>query len=358
MKTLAVELAHGRGYPVLVGAGALREAGAHAAAVSALITNPTVYDLYGEAVLQSLAKSGKRAFVLKIPDGEAHKNMHTLNELLDAMLAQQLGRDGGVIALGGGVVGDVAGFAAAVYMRGIALLQIPTTLLAQVDAAVGGKTGVNHASGKNLLGAFHQPRAVLADTETLASLPPREYRAGLAEVVKYGLLGDAAFFERLEAQVTALQKGAPAVLEEVIATSVQAKARIVAADETERSGQRALLNLGHTFAHAAEAAGGYGNWLHGEAVAFGLVAAAKLSEKVCGFAAAETARIRALLAELELPVHAPAHAAPADLLAAMAMDKKNADGEKRFILMRRIGDAFIGTAPDAAVREVLEDMQQ
>lgn len=357
MKTLRVELAHGRGYPVLVGDGALQQVAEFAPAHSILITDGKVGGLYGEALLHNLQQSGKQVVMLQMQDGEAHKNMDTLQHLLDGMLAQQLGRDGGVLALGGGVVGDVAGFAAAVYMRGIALVQIPTTLLAQVDAAIGGKTGINHPSGKNLIGAFHQPRAVLADTATLATLQAREYHAGLAEVVKYGLLGDAEFFAALEAKQSALLQRESGVLEEVIAASAQAKADIVAADETERRGKRALLNLGHTFAHAAETVCGYGTWLHGEAVAFGLVAAAKLSVKICDFPAAEVARIRALLAALQLPVHAPAQTSPAALLAAMAMDKKNEDGGKRFILMRRIGDAFLGSAPDAAVLEVLEDMQ-
>ena len=358
MTPIRVELSGGRGYPVLVGSGVLQQAAQYAAARNVVITNPTVQAHYGDALLDVLRQDGKEAFVLVMEDGEVHKNMHTLQQLLDDMLAQQLGRDGGVIALGGGVVGDVAGFAAAVYMRGIALLQIPTTLLAQVDAAIGGKTGVNHPHGKNLIGAFHQPCAVLADINTLATLPAREYRAGLAEVVKYGLLGDAALFARLEAQQAALLRGDdPALLEEIIALSAQIKADIVAADETEHSGKRALLNLGHTFAHAAEAVGGYGEWLHGEAVAFGLVAAARLSEKTNGFAAADTARIRNLLTALQLPVCAPPALSSDTLLAAMGLDKKNIGGQKRFILMREVGDAYVGEAPDNAVREVLEELR-
>lgn len=357
---IKVQLGGGRGYPVIVGSGVLAQAAQYAAPRNVIITNPTVRALYADALMDALRGGGREGVILTIGDGEAHKNMNTLQQLLDDMLALPLGRDDGVIALGGGVVGDVAGFAAAVYMRGISLLQIPTTLLAQVDAAIGGKTGVNHPGGKNLIGAFHQPRAVLADINTLATLPARERRAGLAEVVKYGLLGDAAFFARLEAQPDALQNGDAAALEEVIAASARHKAAIVSADETEHSGQRALLNLGHTFAHAAEAVCGYGEWLHGEAVSFGLVAAARLSEKITGFAAADTARIIALLTALRLPVRAPAGAAVDELLAAMGVDKKNKGGQKRFILMRGIGDAYqsdLGEAPDRAVREVLEDLQ-
>ena len=357
MKSISVRLSGGRTYPVQVGSGALAQVAHHAADVNAVITNATVHALYGEQLLNALRQGGKAAFVLTMPDGEAHKNMHTLQTLLDGMLAKKMGRDGGVIALGGGVVGDVAGFAAAVYMRGIPIVQIPTTLLAQADAAIGGKTGVNHTSGKNLIGAFHQPRAVLADSDVLRSLPPREYRAGLAEVIKYGLLGNADFFSFLEKHRQAIAAGEATVLEDIISASVQMKADIVTADEEERSGQRALLNLGHTFAHAAEAVISYDGWLHGEAVAFGLVAAAKLSEKICGFAPADTARIIALLADWELPVRTPDSATPDALQAAMGIDKKKSGGKQRFILMHAIGSAFVGNAADAAVREVLEDMQ-
>lgn len=358
MKTITVNLAGGRGYPVLVGSGILAaQAAQHAAPVNILITHPPLYDLYGKTLQAQLEAAGKKVFALTVPDGEASKSMPALQDLLGDMLATGMGRDGCVIALGGGVIGDLAGFAAAVYMRGVPAVQLPTTLLAQVDAAIGGKTGVNHAAGKNLIGAFHQPRAVIADTAVLASLPPREYRAGLAEVVKYGLLGDAEFFAYLEDSSGAIGSRDADALQHIIGTSAQMKADIVAADETEQSGRRALLNLGHTFAHALEAVCGYGALLHGEAVAIGLVAAAALSEKICGFSAADTARIRKLLAALQLPTQAPENIPPARLLEAMGMDKKNSGGEKRFILMRRIGEAFVGAAPDRAVLQTLEELQ-
>ena len=356
MKTITVGLAHNRGYPVLVGGDALTRAAHYAADVNALITNPTIGDLYTTPLLAALESAGKKAVMLTVPDGEEHKNLTTLERLLDEMVAASLGRDGGVIALGGGVICDLAGFAAAVYMRGIPVLQIPTTLLAQVDAAIGGKTGVNHPRGKNLLGAFHQPCAVIADTAVLASLPPREYRAGLAEIVKYGLLGDADFFAFLEQQHDAIRRRAPDILEQLICTSVQTKAAIVAADETEQSGRRALLNLGHTFAHAIETISGYGVYLHGEAVAIGLVMAARLSQQVSGFSAADNDRLAALLTALDLPTRLTGSITAAELLTAMTVDKKNVAGHKRFILLRRIGDAYLDSATDAQVMTILEDM--
>ncbi|MCH9757985.1 MAG: 3-dehydroquinate synthase [Proteobacteria bacterium] len=357
MHTITVNLSANRAYPVLIGNDVLAQTANYAAPVNAVITNQTIYDLYGERLNKILKDAGKKANFILIADGEQHKDIHSLQTILDQMFACQLRRDSGVIALGGGVIGDLAGFAAAVYMRGVAVVQVPTTLLAQVDAAIGGKTGINHSSGKNLIGAFHQPRAVIADTSTLASLPAREYSAGLAEVVKYGLLGDAKFFSFLEQQQQAIVAQDSETLEQIISTSAQSKATIVAADETEQSGQRALLNLGHTFAHAAEAVCGYGEWKHGEAVAFGLVAAAKLSEKICDFAASDTARIIALLTALKLPTHAPKNVTAAQLLTAMGLDKKNVTGGKRFILMRGIGDAFMGEADNALVLQILEGMQ-
>lgn len=356
MKTITVDLA-ARAYPIFIGNGALAQAGRFAAPVNAIITTPAVGKLYGEQLLTPLQQDGKTAFMLTVPDGETSKSLDCLQRLLDDMFAKKMGRDSAVFSLGGGVIGDLGGFAAAIYMRGIAVVQVPTTLLAQVDAAIGGKTGINHPSGKNLIGAFHQPRAVLADLSTLESLPTREYCAGLAEVVKYGLLADGDFFTYLEDNRDAIMKREAAALETIISRSAQIKADIVAADETEHGGRRALLNLGHTFAHAAETVCGYGQWLHGEAVAFGLVAAAALSVAAGGFTADERARIEQLLTDLQLPIRLPSGSTPTALLAAMAIDKKNVAGHKRFILMHRIGDAFITTADNEGVLSVLEAMQ-
>lgn len=366
MKTLTVPLSASRAYPVLIGAGAVTRAAAYAPPHCAIVTSDRIRTAAAAPLAQlrhALAQADKKHFVLELPDGESHKNMHSLNRLIDGLTEHRLGRDGGVIAYGGGVIGDVAGFAAAVYMRGVAFLQIPTTLLAMVDSAIGGKTGVNHPGGKNLIGAFHQPCAVLADPTLLATLPPREYRAGLAEIVKYGLIGDAEFFNALHARYLPPASAAPPPPDDLqwqqilIEASVQAKATLVAADETEQNGARALLNLGHTFAHAIETACGYGAWRHGEAVAAGLVAAAKLSEKITAFPARDTARIRALLAAMGLPTRPPSDIAADTLLAAMTMDKKNAGGKKRFILMTAIGAATMADASDAAVRQTLNELQ-
>ena len=345
-------------YPVFVGESILARVTAVAEAQSVLVSNDTVFGRYGGTLVAGLERAGKRVETVRVADGEVHKNMETLSRVLDAMAAAGLRRDGGVIALGGGVVGDLAGFAAAVYMRGVGLIQVPTTLLAQVDAAVGGKTGVNHSRGKNLVGAFHQPKAVVCDVRTLDSLPEREYRAGLAEVVKYGLLGDAEFFAMLEGRWREVVARDSAVLVDLIARCVGIKADIVAADERETGGRRALLNLGHTFAHALETVTGYGELLHGEAVAMGLLAAARLSARVGGFAEADVSRLAGLLGRLGLPMR-PATAVPVeDLWRAMAMDKKHATDRRRFVLLLRVGEAYVDEGVDASsVREVLEGWQ-
>ncbi|MBE8158460.1 MAG: 3-dehydroquinate synthase [Betaproteobacteria bacterium] len=274
-------------------------------------------------------------------DGEMLKDWKTLEFVLEKLAYKKIRRNSTIVAVGGGVIGDLAGFAAAIYMRGVRLIQVPTTLLAQVDSAIGGKTGINHRWGKNLIGAFHQPAAVVCDTNFLKTLPEKEYRSGLAEVVKYGLLGDAEFFAWLEKNAAALMDykttGNPAV-QNAIVRSVKMKAEIVGEDERETSGKRALLNLGHTFAHALENAAGYGEWLHGEAVAVGLVAVAKLSEKIAKFPAADTKRIIALLKEFNLPISFSGME-PDKILSAMRMDKKFTARDKRFVLMNSIGNA-------------------
>jgi 3-dehydroquinate synthase len=263
--------------------------------------------------------------------------MTTIGRVLDGLVAARAGRDAVVVALGGGVVGDIAGFAAAIYQRGIDFIQLPTTLLAQVDSSVGGKTGVNHPGGKNLIGAFHQPRLVLADTETLATLPPREYAAGLAEVVKYGLIADAPFFAWLEAHATALLAREPAAVVAAIRRCCELKAAIVGEDEREAD-RRALLNLGHTFGHAIEVRAGYGAWLHGEAVATGMAMAARFSARLGRLDAAVPARLDALLARLGLPVQAPGDD-PEAFITAMNMDKKVLAGRLRLVLLDAIGAA-------------------
>ena len=277
--------------------------------------------------------------MLLIPDGETHKNWNTLHDLVTRLLEMQAERSTTLVALGGGVVGDVAGFAAAIYQRGMRFVQIPTTLLAQVDSSVGGKTAVNHPLGKNMIGAFHQPDAVLIDIDCLATLPARELAAGLAEVVKYGAIRDAAFFAWLESHLDRLLAREPAALEEAVAVSCRIKAGIVAADERE-TGERALLNFGHTFGHAIEAAQGYGNWLHGEAVAAGMVIAARLSQRRGMLPAGDAERLVDLLRRSGLPVAAPSLPL-ARWMSLMAQDKKVAEGAIRFILLEALGWAVI-----------------
>ena len=338
--TLTVELGR-RSYPIQIGHGLLSERdliGRHVPARDVLIvSNTTVAPLYLDALEGALRP--RRTVATLLPDGESYKTLDTVARILDVLVANRFGRDCVVVALGGGVVGDMAGFAASVYQRGVAFVQVPTTLLAQVDSAVGGKTGVNHPGGKNLIGAFHQPVAVLADTATLATLPPRELRAGLAEVVKYGLIRDAAFFDWLESHAEALLAGDRDALAHVILRSCQIKAEIVGRDELEH-GERALLNFGHTFGHAIESATGYGRWLHGEAVAAGMVMAARMSRESGWIDAASLARITALIERMGLPTRL-AEVSAQTMLQGMRMDKKVLDGQIRLVLLRAIGDAFV-----------------
>jgi 3-dehydroquinate synthase len=317
-----------------------------------IVTDSNVGPLYGARLQQAVGLPD--CPIWQMPAGETEKTLARFSELLNAMAAQGLGRDGTVLALGGGVVGDLAGFAAACYMRGIAFIQIPTSLLAMVDSSVGGKTAVDLPAGKNLAGAFHQPKAVWIDTAVLHTLPEREYRAGLAEVVKYGAIADPVFFSWLESQAGALSAKSPDALAYAISHCCAQKAGVVARDETEQ-GERALLNFGHTFGHALEVLGDYGTLVHGEAVAIGMVLAAEYSA-YCGLApAADAERLRTLLQGFGLPTALPAGILIPRLLATMRLDKKTLAGQLRLILWRGIGQAFIASAVDeASLRDFLE----
>ena len=353
--TLRIELGE-RSYPVLIGEGLLADPGQVAQHVAArdvlIVTNATVEPLYLDALTAGLA--GKRVRSVTLPDGEQFKTLEVLQRVFDALVEARLNRDGCIVALGGGVVGDLAGFAAATYQRGIDFVQVPTTLLAQVDSSVGGKTGVNHPGGKNLIGAFHQPRAVLADLGTLRTLPPRELRAGLAEVIKYGLIVDEQFLDWLERNLDALLALDTAAMAYAVRRSCEIKAQIVAADEREH-GQRALLNLGHTFGHAIETAAGYGSWLHGEAVATGMLLAADLSRNLGWLREADVTRVRRLLERAGLPVAAPGIGA-SRALELMGMDKKVLQGRIRLVLLRRLGEAVVsGDYPVETLQRTLRE---
>jgi 3-dehydroquinate synthase len=342
-QTLTVELG-ARSYPIIIGESLLADGydlSRHLPSSHCLVvTNETVGPLYLDVLKRCLGDVTPQA--LSLPDGESWKTVDAVNRILDALVEGKSPRDSAIVALGGGVVGDIAGFAAACYMRGIAFIQVPTTLLAQVDSSVGGKTGVNHPGGKNLIGAFHQPRAVIIDTTTLDTLPEREYAAGLAEVIKYGAIIDADFFAWLEDNISALAARDKAALADAIRRSCEIKADVVAADERE-AGQRALLNFGHTFGHAIENTMGYGEWLHGEAVAAGMVMAARLS----GLDDADIDRLTRLLASAGLPT-SPPKAGAAALKDAMQLDKKAFEGGLRFVLLNAIGAACVTSDYDAA----------
>ena len=342
LRTLTVGLGD-RSYPIHIGPGLLSRADLLAPHLAsrraAVITNTTVAPLYAEGVERTIAACGATSFRIEIPDGEAHKRWETLDRVHGELLAAQADRKTVIVALGGGVVGDLAGFAAATYQRGVPFIQVPTTLLAQVDSSVGGKTGVNHPLGKNMIGAFHQPQAVLADTATLDTLPDRELAAGLAEVVKYGALGDLAFLGWLEENMDRLRARDPDALSRAILRSCEIKARIVALDERE-AGPRALLNLGHTFGHAIETLEGYGSWLHGEAVAAGMVMAARFSARLGRAPSSDADRLEALLRRAGLPV-APPERPAREWLDAMGRDKKNESGRITLILLDRLGDAAV-----------------
>jgi len=344
--TLNVELGE-RAYPITIGPGLLADPAALVRHVggrkAAIVTNTTVAPLYLEQVAAPLRAAGKEVVSIVLPDGEEHKQWGSLMAVFDALLANKCDRKTTLVALGGGVIGDLTGYAAASYMRGVPFVQIPTTLLSQVDSSVGGKTGINHPLGKNMIGAFYQPRAVLADTATLDTLPPRELAAGLAEVIKHGAILDAEFFDWIESNIHALVARAPRALAHAIARSCEIKADVVRKDERE-GGLRAVLNFGHTFGHAIEAGLGYGAWLHGEAVGCGMVMAADLSRRLGLVDDASFARLRALVQAAGLPVVAP-DLGTARWIELMEVDKKNEGGAIKFILLKPLGSPSIASVP-------------
>ena len=341
MQTLYVELGERR-YPIFIGSDldpkALLEPYIHGRQVM-IVSNETVAPLYLARYVVAIEALGKTVATCILPDGEKYKNIEHLNLIFDALLASGFNRDCTVLALGGGVIGDMAGFASACFQRGVYFIQVPTTLLSQVDSSVGGKTGINHPLGKNMIGAFQQPQVVLADMSQLKTLPSRELSAGLAEVIKYALLGDADFLTWLEQHMDALVQGDEAALAEAVYRSCAHKARIVANDEKEQ-GERALLNLGHTFGHAIESYLGYGEWLHGEAVATGMVMAADLSQRMGWINAEDLARTKNIIQRANLPIVCPQIPLD-DFLAYMAHDKKVLNGQLRLVLMQAVGQAII-----------------
>jgi 3-dehydroquinate synthase len=358
VRTVDVSLGS-RSYPIFIGEKILSGLGGHCARLRlgercAVISDKNVAPLYGKAALASLRKAGFDPVLITVPAGESSKSLKMTQFCCDQLAGHRLERKSFIVALGGGVIGDLAGFVASAYLRGIAFVQAPTTLLAQVDSSVGGKVGVNLEAGKNLVGAFYQPRFVLCDLAALRTLPLREFRAGLAEVIKYGIISDAALFARLERDLPLLLNLDGGVLAGVVARCCELKAEVVRLDETE-TGPRAILNFGHTIGHAIEAISGYGKYLHGEAIAIGQVAAAKLSVRAAGLPAAEAARIETLLARAGLPVSIKlSPAQQTRLLAAMLLDKKVSGGEIRFVLARRIGQVEPGhKIASRRVRQVL-----
>ena len=339
-KTVQVQLGD-RSYPIYIGSGEIQRADIanHICGQKVLIvSNETIAPLYLELVEKQL--SGLQVDKVILADGEQYKNLDNLNLIFDQLIASHHDRKTTLIALGGGVVGDMTGFAAACYQRGVAFIQIPTTLLAQVDSSVGGKTAVNHALGKNMIGAFYQPQAVIIDTDTLSTLSDREFSAGLAEVIKYGLIVDTQFFEWLEGNIEALLNRDQQALAYAVEVSCTSKSRVVAADETEQ-GVRAILNLGHTFGHAIETFQQYKDWIHGEAVAAGMVMAAELSLMAGDISSADLQRIKNLLAACSLPVAPPAGMMADDFMRLMVRDKKVLDGQLRLVLMKSLGNAFV-----------------
>jgi 3-dehydroquinate synthase len=358
MRTVTVALGK-RSYPIFVGAGLLSSLGRRAADLGlgrrcAVISDAHVARLYAKPAMASLRSAGFEPLLISVPPGETSKSMERVQACCDQLAFHRFERKSFIVALGGGVVGDLAGFVAAVYLRGVSFVQVPTTLLAQVDSSVGGKVGVNLKAGKNLVGAFHQPRLVLCDLRTLDSLPPREFRAGLAEVIKYGIICDAPLFARIERDLARLLRRDPKALAEVVARCCEIKARVVGRDETE-SGVRAILNFGHTIGHAVENTAGYGKYLHGEAISIGQVAAAEISAERTGLPPGEAARIKELFIRAGLPVAVKLSAAARSrLLKAMRLDKKVSDGEVKFVLASRIGRVRSGEkVPPALVQKVL-----
>ncbi|MEQ3623159.1 MAG: 3-dehydroquinate synthase [Marinobacter sp.] len=345
LRELTVELGD-RSYPIVIGQGLLGSYDLSpfvSGSQVMIVTNETVAPLYLESARACFP--GKQVDTVVLPDGEKYKDWQTLNRIFDGLLEKRHSRKTTLVALGGGVVGDMTGFAAASYQRGVSFIQIPTTLLSQVDSSVGGKTGINHPLGKNMIGAFHQPEVVLIDTDSLRSLSPREVSAGLAEVIKYGLIRDTDFLAWLEREVTSLIDLETEALVEAIYRSCACKADVVAKDERE-GGLRAILNLGHTFGHAIETFAGYGNWLHGEAVGTGMMMAADLSLRQGMITEEDRARVVRIIERAKLPALAPTGMSPDDFLRLMAVDKKNVDGSLRLVLLRRLGDAVVTDAVD------------
>jgi 3-dehydroquinate synthase len=353
--TLQVDLG-ARSYPITIGRNLLQDADLMARSIAGkrvvVVTNTTVAPLYLERLTATLEQAGKQVGSIVLPDGEEEKNWSSLMLVFDALLRDKCDRHTTLIALGGGVIGDLTGFAAASYMRGVPFVQIPTTLLAQVDSSVGGKTGINHPLGKNMIGAFYQPEAVIADTAALQTLPARELAAGLAEVIKHGAITDAAYFDWIEANIGKLLANDSAAMAYAIRRSCEIKAAVVQQDERE-GGLRAILNFGHTFGHAIESGLGYGKWLHGEAVGCGMVMAADLSCRLGYIDPAARDRIKALTAAAGLPVTAP-DLGPARWLELMQVDKKNVDGEIKFILIKPLGAPLITTVPQPVLLETLK----
>ena len=345
-----------RGYDILIGAGILGRPdtyeGLPAGTVAAVVTNGTVAPLYAKRLIGALRSRYTRVQLIELPDGEAHKDWPALNLIFDALLAQACDRRTVLFALGGGVIGDMTGFAAACYMRGVPCVQVPTTLLAQVDSSVGGKTAINHPLGKNMIGVFNQPLRVVADLDTLDTLPQRELIAGLAEVIKYGPIADDAFLDWIDANLDALKARDKDALRHAIKRSCEIKASVVGQDERE-SNLRAILNFGHTFGHAIETGLGYGTWLHGEAVGCGMVMAAELSARLGLITAGYAQRIRSVIERAGLPVRGPALGV-AHYLQLMRLDKKSEAGEMRFVVIEAPGRAGVRSAPDAMVEQVIE----
>jgi len=349
MQTLRVELGD-RSYPIFIGQNLL-DAGLMKPYIKGqqvlVVTNETVAPLYLDRLQKSLG-NGYTTDVVVLPDGEEYKTLEYLNHIFDGLLEKRHNRTTTLIALGGGVIGDMTGFAAAAYQRGVEFIQVPTTLLSQVDSSVGGKTGVNHPRGKNMIGAFHQPRCVVIDTEVLNTLPDQELSAGMAEVIKYGLIYDAEFLRFLELNMSQLMQRSPALLAQAIYRSCEIKAEVVAQDERE-SGIRALLNLGHTFGHAIEADQGYGNWLHGEAVGAGTMMAADLSCRLGWLTAEDVQRVKNLLMAAGLPIYPPENMTAERFRELMAVDKKVLDGQLRLVLLKHLGQGVVTDQFDPAL---------
>ncbi len=354
IESVSIDLGE-RSYPIHVGSGLLGDPASYDAvprgSMAVIVSNTTVAPLYASSLAIALKQRHRRVELITLPDGEDHKDWATLNLIFDRLLAVGADRRTVLYALGGGVIGDMTGFAAASFMRGVPFVQVPTTLLAQVDSSVGGKSGINHPRGKNMIGAFHQPLCVVADLDSLRTLPPRELRAGLAEVIKYGPIADAAFLDWIEAHLDDLLASDPAALRQAVRRSCEIKALVVGADERE-SGLRAILNFGHTFGHAIEAGLGYGVWLHGEAVACGMAMAAELSARLGLLPESDAHRLVRLIERAGLPVRGPALGVER-YLALMRADKKAEAGEIRFVVLEGLGRASLRGAPDDVVRQVL-----